>query len=438
MTTRILAAGIIAALSTTHAAAAADIEAELDAGAANRNLAGQAHAPLARDESAVSHGKPEESGNPVGIGMELGGDTLRIAVFENGRARDVAFDNGHGRVIAEKFKAGHTISSEDAGFIKAALESAGAANCFKNVVLALPRDIPFDARRSINEAFSGNGMNIRRVIDRTTAFAFAFQNANPSMDETLSFVDCGDGTQEVSVVDIGDDVCLVKEVGTTEGIRPDPDTREIRIPTGDYGVVHGAALYAGVLARELRDGLVIDVVGHDIGILQGDGFVYPILGKDVTIPTSRKCTIEAKRQGDVFIGTFNDERYFTKLAGPFSWATPNFEQTVEIDVGVERDVTICAAFAKEGEPYGTNYVKFREGLVESAAIAESQRKLDAWCEAVVASSKAAPANSANEDSDVPAKSIWAKKAAVCAVIGGVIGAIKGLFGRKGQENHENR
>ncbi len=247
----------------------------------------------AADGVAVGENPLECEALPIGV--ELGGTGLRVACYENGKVKDVAVPQENAVAVADRFSRTSMLTVEDVGVIKSALASLVATNRIKDVVLALPRETTTDHKAAICTAFSENGIGIRRCIDRTTAYAFAYMVSNPSLDMKLYVEDLGDGEQEVSVVNIGGDVCAVEDVGTNKALRKNSVAKFIKIEDGDHGVVHGVGLYAAVLKRKIGDKLILDVVGRDIGIHDEERRNFlTLVERSVTIPTRRTVAIPSQ------------------------------------------------------------------------------------------------------------------------------------------------
>ena len=300
---------------------------------------------------------------PVPIGVELGGKAVRVACHEGRGVRDVPLPKEDAVAIAERFARTSYLTAEDVGVVKSVLVSTFTANRVQDVVLALPRDLPWDSRRRIFAAFSQNGIGVARCVDRTTACALSLMHANPSFDGRLLIEDRGADAAEVSVVNIGDGVCEVENVCNVNANQGASTAKRAKIGDDDLDVVHGAALQAGVLKGMNKDQLLLDVVGHEIGILTGDDEFHKLLDGNATIPARRSSRVCFNGAGEVYIGAHDGKGRFQKLAGPFSCAHPGSGQIqmMEIDVDVNRNVSVLWLIDKDGNVPGKGVALFREG-----------------------------------------------------------------------------
>lgn len=226
------------------------------------------------------------------IGVEFGGRALRLARYENGKIADidVPIEFAHG--FADRFTRGEPVTVDDAKEIRRLLPEDAVANAMLEIVIALPHDVAIEVKAAISEAFYKSGMKIRRCIDRTTAYAFDYMVLHPSIDARLRIEDIGGGEVGVSVVNMGSGVCEVEDVGTNLSVPNDTSIRTIKIDEDGLGIVHGVAMYAAVLKRKFDDGLILDVVGREIGIVNGDRSKFlPLIERNVTIPAKRSIVI---------------------------------------------------------------------------------------------------------------------------------------------------
>ena len=300
---------------------------------------------------------------PVPIGVELGGKAVRVACHGTQGVRFVPFPKEDAAAIAERFARTSCLTAEDAGSVKSVLVSTFGTNRVQDVVLALPRGLPWDSRRRIFAAFSQNGIGIARCVDRTTACAFALMHGNPSFSGRVVVEDRGADAPEVSVASMDDGVCEVEEVGDASAVHDVSKAQKVKIEDDDLDVVQGAALQAGVLKGTNKDHLLLDVAGYEIGILTGDDEFHALIERNTTIPAKRSRRVCLKGMGEVYIGAHDGKGRFQKLAGPFACAHPDSGQVqmMEIDVDVNRDVSVCWLVDKDGNKAGKGVALFREG-----------------------------------------------------------------------------
>jgi molecular chaperone DnaK len=80
----------------------------------------------------------------------------------------------------------------------------------EKVVIAIPANYSINQRWAIRQAAELAGLEVLRLINEATAAAFYYQSLHSREDKTLLIFDLGGGTLDVSVVEVGGDVCEVK------------------------------------------------------------------------------------------------------------------------------------------------------------------------------------------------------------------------------------
>ena len=377
---------------------------------------------------ATAAGTDSALNAPVPIGVELGGKAVRVACYEGQGVRDLPLPKEDAAAIAERFARTSYLTAEDVGAMKSALASMFATNRVQDVVLALPRDLPWDSRRRIFAAFSQNGIGVIRCVDRTTACALALMHVNPSFDGRLLIEDRGEDAPEVSVVNMGDGVCEVEEVCNANADQNASKAKRIKIGDDTLDVVHGAALQAGVLKGMNKGQLLLDVVGQEIGILTDDDEFHKLLDGNTTIPVRRSSRVCFNGTGDVYIGAHDGKGRFQKLAGPFSCAHPGSGQIqmMEVDVDVNRNVSVLWLIDKDGNVPGKGVALFREGNSKFVPVAWQPGMQAEGTTHVRTGEK--PGMRFPKDSGEKT-SVWTK-ILIWAIIGGVWGLVSALFKRK--------
>lgn len=278
------------------------------------------------------------------VGVEFGGSALRLAYYEKGKIADIDVPIGFAHGFADRFARGEMVTVDDAEKIRRLLPVGPAANALLEVVIALPRDVAIDVKSAIGEVFAKSGMKVRRYIDRTTAYAFDYMVLHPSIDTRLLIEDIGDGEVDVSVVNMGSGVCDVEDVGTNLSVPNDTSIRKIKIDVHDHGVVHGVAMYAAVLKRKFDDGLILDVVGREIGIVNGDRSKFlPLIERNATIPAKRYIVIPDEFSGGAKRLSWLDWRgnlHEIMIGEPFYLPAAVSGHEVTIDIDADHNITI--------------------------------------------------------------------------------------------------
>lgn len=367
------------------------------------------------------------------VGVELGGKSLRVACYKDGKVIDVAIPQGD--AAAERFAFELVVTPEDVAMIKGALASAFAEDRLHDVVLALPREILPDRKAAICAAFVENGMKVRRCIDRTTAFAFDFMVANPSFDKRLLVEDFGDAEQDVSAVNIGDGVCEVEVVCTTSANLTCPGANMIKIEGDSLGVVHGVTMYAAVLKGKFRDKLIIDVVGHDIGILDDEGTNFmTLISKDTTIPMRRFVQIPQEfLVGEKRLVWLDWQRYPREIMLDSSFCLPTSENGYEvmIDIDAEHNIALERVSKPGTEPVYKCTVNYQTGQAAFARCDEDEPKASPHPGDVDKTVKAIQGFREIEKRDDSSGSPFWGKILMWTVIGGIFGLLSSLFKKRG-------
>lgn len=313
------------------------------------------------------------------IGVEFGGSVLRLAFYENGKIADVDVPIGFAYGFADRFAREGHVTVDDAEKIRRLLPDGAVENALLEVVIAMPRDVAIDVKAAISEVFAKCGMKVRRCIDRTTAYAFDYMVLHPSIDARFHIEDIGDGEVDVSVVNMGSGVCDVEDVGTNLSVPNDTSLRTIKIDGHDAGVVHGVARYAAVLKRKFDDGLILDVVGREIGIVNGDRSKFlPLIERNVTIPAKRSVVIPDEFSSGAKRLSWLDRQgnsHEIMVGEPFYLLATGSGHKVTIDIDADHNISVenvlVNAFGAGGlhvckVDYMTGRVRY-ELLVDDAA-----------------------------------------------------------------------
>lgn len=85
-----------------------------------------------------------------------------------------------------------------------------------DAVIAIPSHFDINQRRAIIEASKIAGLNVVSLINEATASALAYFSAHPE-DQSITVLDIGGGTTDISVISWGENICEVLSVdGTTQ------------------------------------------------------------------------------------------------------------------------------------------------------------------------------------------------------------------------------
>ena len=85
-----------------------------------------------------------------------------------------------------------------------------------DAVIAIPSHFDLNQRRAIIEAAKIAGLNVVSLINEATASALAYFSTHPE-EQTLTVLDIGGGTTDISVISWGENICEVLSVdGTTQ------------------------------------------------------------------------------------------------------------------------------------------------------------------------------------------------------------------------------
>lgn len=298
---------------------------------------------------------------------DMGGGTFDVSVLEIGDGvYDVLATAGDNRLggddwdrmivdwmLAEAAAEGATALGDDAQAVQRLFEAAERAK----------RELSNVTETGLNLPFLSAGVDGPYHFTRQVTRAFVEELTRPLLDRTDEPMRQVLADSGVAAADL-DAVLLVGGMtrwpAVQDRVRALAGTEPARGVNPDEAVAMGAAIHAASLAEKSGDTLLVDVTSLTLGVETQGGLVVPLIGRNTTIPTSRKeiFTTSEDDQTSVEVHVLQGERPFAQDCRSLGRVhlldlppAPRGSVAIEVEFSLDEDgiLKVTARHAESGQ-----------------------------------------------------------------------------------------